>query len=42
MARKLLWWLHAILAGPGLVRAIERNNEAADRLDATVREVLKQ
>ena len=42
MAHRIWTWLHRVLAGPGLVRAIERNNEAADMLDATVKEVLKQ
>ena len=42
MARRMWRWLHAILAGPGLMRAIERNNEASDNLDATVRKVMKQ
>ena len=42
MLRRIGRWFHALLAGPGLMRAIERNEEAADRLDATVREVLKK
>ena len=33
-------WLHALLTGRRLQAAIDRNNAAADRLDATLRETL--
>ena len=34
--------LRRLLAGRRLVRAIERNEEAADQLDTLLREVLKR
>ncbi len=35
-------WLRVLVLGPALTRARIRNREAAERLDATLREVLKK
>jgi hypothetical protein len=38
-----LWTkLKPLLVGPALVRSIDRNQQAADRLDAALREVLQK
>ncbi len=42
MARSIWKKLRVLLAGPRLMAAIERNDQAADNLDALVREVLNR
>ncbi len=38
--RGLLAWLYRLLAGSAFVKALEKNEKAADELDAALREVL--
>ncbi|SDW52535.1 hypothetical protein SAMN05443573_104131 [Celeribacter indicus] len=40
LARRLAGLVRDLLSGPSLVRALRRNREAADALDAAVREML--
>ncbi len=40
--RGLMAWLYRLLAGSAFVRALEKNDQAATRLDAALREVLKR
>lgn len=42
MVRKLLMKIHIILTGWRFSQSVERHQRAAERLDATVREVLKR
>ena len=42
MLGKLLTQIRIILSGWRLQQSLERNNKAADRLDALVREVMKK
>ena len=42
MVHKLLMKIHIFLTGWRFAQAVERNNRAAEGLDATVREVLKR
>lgn len=42
MAQTIWKRLRVFLTGTRLVKSIERNDEAVNKLDATVREVLKQ
>lgn len=42
MVKRILAYLRRVLAGRAISRSIDRNTEAADELDALLREVLRR